>query len=110
MSGTHHGAGAVLSEPLILAYQRYEAIAPNCLLKSQVDFSNSRSNNHLPTLGCAVRTNLAAMIADPADLLGQNALDPADTPRRMDILEKFRTGAPTASQGSEDGAVSSAVN
>ncbi len=110
MSGTHHGAGAALSEPLILAYQRYEAIAPNCPLKSQIDIAQSRSNNHLPTLGCAVRTNLAAMIADPADLLGQTPIDPADTPRRMDILEKFRTGAPTASQGNENGAVSSAVN
>lgn len=111
MSGTAHGSRSSASEPMILAYQSYEAIAPHCPPKSTIDFSNIDSNNHLPTLGCSVRTNLAAMIIDPGDLLGSRPLDPSDLSRREVILEKFRAGQPTASERSnqESGAVSSAV-
>ena len=64
------------------------------------------------TLGCSVRTNLAAMIADPADLLANRPLDPGDLVRREVILEKFRAGESTASirSNQESGAVSDAVN
>lgn len=111
MSSTAHGSGSPVSEPLILAYQSYEAIAPNCPPKSTIDFSDVTSNNHQPTLGCSVRTNLAAMIVDPADLLGGRPLDPSDLQRREVILEKFRAGQSTASVRSaqESGAVSTAI-
>lgn len=111
MTGRAHGAGSSVSEPMILAYQSYEAIAPYCPPKSTVDFSNIDSNNQMSTLGCSVRTNLAAMIVDPGDLLGKRALDASDMSRREVILEKFRAGESTASQRSaqESGAVSSAV-
>ena len=111
MSGTAHGTGSPVSEPMILAYQRYEAIPPHCPPKSTVDFSNIDSNSQLPTLGCSVRTNLAAMIVDPADLLGTRPLDSADLTRREDILAKFREGKSTASERSdqENGAVSTAI-
>lgn len=111
MTGRAHGAGSSFSEPMILAYQSYEAIAPYCPPKSMVDFSNIDSNNQMSTLGCSVRTNLAAMIVDPGDLLGKRALDASDMSRREVILEKFRAGESTASQRSaqESGAVSSAV-
>lgn len=111
MSGAAHGTGSPVSEPMILAYQAFEAIPPHCPPKSTVDFSNIDSNNQLPTLGCSVRTNLAAMIVDPADLLGTRPLDRADLARREVILEKFRAGESTASERAtgESGAVSSAI-
>jgi len=112
ISGTSHGAGEVYSQPMILAFQVYQAVAPECQQKSELDFADASSNNPLPTLGCSVRTNLAAMIADPADLLGSRALEPADMDRRTVILEKFRAGESTAAERSdeESGAVSDAVN
>ena len=111
ISGTSHGAGSDISEPLILAFQSYDAIAPDCPSLASVDFGDIRSNNELPTLGCAVRTNLAAMVADPADLLGTRPLDKADPIRRSVILEKFRQGEATASTrtNNESGTVSQAV-
>ena len=111
IAGTNHGAGSDVAEPMILAFQRYEAIAPDCPSLAEVDFADIRSNNELPTLGCAVRSNLAAMIADPADLLGTRPLDKADPIRRSVILEKFRQGEETASSRSsaESGTVSQAV-
>lgn len=111
IAGTAHGAGAAYSQPMILAFQIYDAVAPECAQKSAYDFSDVSSNNNLPTLGCSVRTNLAAMIADPADLLGSRALDPSDLQRREVILEKFRQGEVTGAARSdeESGAVSQVV-
>lgn len=112
ISGTSHGAGEVYSQPMILAFQVYDAVAPECPQKSQLDFADASSNNTLPTLGCSVRSNLAAMIADPADLLGTRVLELADMDRRTVILEKFRAGESTAAERAdqESGAVSDAVN
>lgn len=112
IAGTSHGAGSTVAEPMILAYQAYDAVAPDCASKASFDMSDVRSNNTAPDLGCAVRANLAAMIADPADLLGQRPIGPADMSRREVILEKFRAGEPTGATRGDDetGAVSSAVN
>ncbi|MEQ9504657.1 MAG: CpaD family pilus assembly protein [Hyphomonas sp.] len=112
LSGTSHGAGEAYAQPMILAFQIYDAVAPKCESKSAHDFGDVSSNNNLPTLGCSVRTNLAAMIADPADLLGNRPLDSGDAQRREIILEKFRQGQTTAAERSqqESGAVSQVVN
>ncbi len=111
IAGTSHGEGAATSEPMIMAYQAYDAVAPDCQSKAHFDMSDVRSNNTAPDLGCAVRTNLAAMIADPADLLGQRPIDPSDISRREVIMQKFRAGEPTGATRGDDetGAVSSAV-
>ncbi|MEX1249567.1 MAG: CpaD family pilus assembly protein [Hyphomonas sp.] len=112
IEGSAHGAGAANSQPMILAYQAYEAVAPECLSKAALDFSDVASNNNLPTLGCSVRTNLAAMIADPADLLGNRPMEAGDAGRREVIMDKFRKGETTASvrTAQESGAVSRIVN
>jgi pilus assembly protein CpaD len=112
IEGSAHGAGEAYSQPMILAYQAYEAVAPECLSKASLDFSDVASNNNLPTLGCSVRTNLAAMIADPADLLGNRPLEAGDAGRREVIMDKFRKGEPTAASrtAQESGAVSRVVN
>jgi pilus assembly protein CpaD len=112
IEGTHHGEDSLVSEPMILAFQAYEAIAPDCPSQATINYADISSNNERSTLGCAVRSNLAAMIADPADLLGTRPLDSADPVRRNVILEKFRQGEPTGSTRSsqETGTVSQAVS
>lgn len=111
ISGSAHGAGEKFAQPMILAFQIYDAVAPDCAQKSAYDFSDVSSNNTLPTLGCSVRTNLAAMIADPADLLGTRPLGPGDADRREVILQKFREGEATGATRTqqESGAVSQVV-
>ena len=58
-----------------------------------------------------MRANLAAMVSDPADLLGARRSDPADTLRRIEVLDLYRAGQSTATERSESesGAVSTAV-
>ena len=112
IAGTSHGTESLVSEPLILAFQSYTAIAPDCQSQASIDFSDVSTNNERSTLGCAVRSNLAAMIADPADLLGTRPLGQADPIRRGIILEKFRQGESTAATRTqqESGTVSQAVS
>ena len=95
-----------------MAFQVYDAIKPDCKSMAEYDVADIRSNNEMPSLGCSVRTNQAAMIADAADLLGQRELAEGDKLRRKVILDKFRMGESTASARSsaESGAVSSVVN
>lgn len=56
-------------------------------------------------LGCANQRNLAAMVANPADLVQPRGEDPAWTSRRTTVLEKYRQGQspetiyPKADQG-----------
>lgn len=108
LGGTTHSS----SEPMILAFQYFEALKPDCGLASEYDFSDIRSNNDMRSLGCSVRTNQAAMIADASDLLGKTEMSAVDPIRRANILEKFRAGEPTGSARGEgeSGAVSNAVN
>ncbi|MCZ4297488.1 CpaD family pilus assembly protein [Henriciella marina] len=107
-----YDAGGRRDAPLILTYQSYVAIAPYCPEKSQVRFSDIRSNNDMPALGCSIRVNQAAMIADPSDLFGNRPLDEGDALRRQAQLELFREGQPTGAERGDDetSAVSTAVN
>lgn len=56
-------------------------------------------------LGCASQRNLAAMIDNPADLVQPRVETPTYTPRRAQVLEKYRKGEspattyPNANQG-----------
>lgn len=56
-------------------------------------------------LGCATQHNLAAMVDNPADLVQPRSESPAYSPRRSQVLEKYRKGEspatnyPNANQG-----------
>ena len=56
--------------------------------------SNRPHWNH----GCASQRNLAAQVAEPADLVQPRAETPALTSRRATVLDKYRKGEPTATQ------------
>jgi pilus assembly protein CpaD len=49
-------------------------------------------NNNYWNLGCSNQRNLAAMVANPADLVQPRAETPAWTSRRTTVLEKYRQG------------------
>lgn len=100
------------STPIVMAYKTYKAVAPKCPSLAQLDVTNAVSNSDLPSLGCAVRTNMAAMIAEPSDLLGDRDLDEGDVTRRSRQLELWRSGETTAAirTEAESAVVSNAVN
>lgn len=112
IAGSAYDAAGSPDAPLILAFQSYSAVAPDCPQLSQVNFTDARSNNDLPTLGCAIRANMAAIIAEPSDLLAKRELDEGDITRRTNQMTLWREGAQTGAERSdqESGAVSNAVN
>lgn len=85
--------------PLVLTFESYEAVAPDCLSLAAYDLSDITSNNEPAYFGCAIEHNIAAMLADPGDLLGQRQLDPRDARRVSLIMEAYRDGGATGAAG-----------
>ena len=82
--------------PLRIAYLRYRAEIPACG-KSWTNVAHSADNEVQPNFGCAVSANMAAQIANPADLTRPRASTPIDTGRREGMLDKYRRGQATSS-------------
>lgn len=82
--------------PLRLSYLRVKAVTPSCGVwpeKSPDRFDNGEYHD----FGCATRQNLAAMVANPADLVRPRQMAPADGNRRADVISKYRRGEDTQS-------------
>ena len=76
------------------------------------DLTKSGTNQPSKTFGCAVNSNLAAMIVDPADINRARNSDPYDAGRRQVIIDKYRAGTKTSSETDDQatGAVSRVIN
>ena len=112
MLGAAYDANGRSATPIVMAFKTYKAIAPDCPTMGELDVTNAISNSDLPSLGCAIRTNMAAMIAEPADLLGKREFDEGDLMRKNVQLDLWRQGSGTAATRSaaESAIVSNAVN
>ncbi|GLR91098.1 CpaD family pilus assembly lipoprotein [Bradyrhizobium iriomotense] len=72
----------------------YEAHPPVCPSMSIVGPSVN-DNSFDPTLGCSIRNNLAIMVNDPSDLIGNSAVRPSDGNRAaipVATYKSFATG------------------
>jgi pilus assembly protein CpaD len=85
--------------PLILTYRRYVASASPCGNWSE-NLGDNPDNSRSPNFGCSTQNNLAALVEDPADLLGPREWDPAYAPRRDQVIENYRTGEVTEAEQS----------
>jgi pilus assembly protein CpaD len=54
-----------------------------------------QENRNYWNLGCSTQRNLAAMVANPADLVQPRGEDPISTNRRSVVLDKYRKGEAT---------------
>lgn len=97
------------SEPLVLSYRTYETTVQDCPTINEIKFESTRTNTVNRSFGCSVSINLAAMIADPSDLVGVQPMDPSDATRRAIVFEKYRNGEPTAAEREASGAISQAI-
>lgn len=90
-----------------VTYIRYVAEAPPCGDWS-ANLGVSASNTRPPNFGCATQHNIAAMVADPRDLVAPDTSGQADAQRRLTVLDKYRAGEPTPAQRTQQqsGAVS----
>ena len=95
----HDGRDA--GAPVRLSYLRYVAEGPECGRWTS-NLSDESRNLPYPNFGCAQQRNLAAQIANPADLLGPRTMDPADQERRAVVFDKYRQGRTTGSEKTLD--------
>ena len=89
-------------------------IAYTAHTKACGDWSEDESftmENHTPAnFGCAVQQNIAAMVADPRDLLGPGAMGPVSTGRRATVMDHYEKGEATpATKGPDQSAEVSSV-
>lgn len=81
--------------PLMLTRQQYSVTVPTCG-REWTNIAHSRTNEVQANFGCATTANMAAQIANPADLLRPTASTPPDAQRRDVVLDKYRKGEITA--------------
>lgn len=93
--------------PIAVGYDGYEARGPECG-RHWSGFTRSSANRPSAEFGCATTANVAAMIANPGDLVQPRAEDSADADRRLEVLGKYRQGqvTSTAKDPQANGAVS----
>jgi pilus assembly protein CpaD len=93
---------------IIISYIRYAALPTACGDWSS-NLGHTAANHTSPNFGCATQANLAAMVADPRDLVTPAGSGPSDAGRALMVLDKYRKGEPTGATKAEGqtGAVSS---
>lgn len=84
-----------------IGYMGYIAHTDPCGDWSQ-DASDASSNLPMPDFGCSVQHNIAAMVADPRDLVSERPLGTADATRRSVMMGKYEKGEPTAASKTQD--------
>jgi pilus assembly protein CpaD len=83
--------------PLRLSYLEYVAQGPDCPDWSE-DMGRDPQNLPWPNMGCAMQKNLAAMVADPQDLLYPRHETPRPSERRDTVWRKYVAGETTISK------------
>lgn len=95
-------AGTVGPGTVRVVVSRARASVPNCpdwSEKSQPNFANRSLSN----FGCGVNGNLAAMVANPQDLIhGQDDSGVGDTRTATKAVESYRKAVPTGTGGLQD--------
>ncbi len=90
-----YDAGGDPAAPVVARFDALQAVAPDCQLKWD-NLSSTNSNEVSKHFGCANARNMAAMLADPRDLLNPRAMTPADAGRRAVVLDRYRLGQVTS--------------
>jgi len=84
---SQHGATA----PIRLSYSAISADVQKCGQWNK-DLTETSENKNYHNFGCATQGNLAAMVANPADLLGPRGTTPIDATRRDNVIDSYRNG------------------
>jgi pilus assembly protein CpaD len=87
--------------PIRVSYLRYVAEGPECGHWATNSAEEPQNLAH-PNLGCATQRNLAAMVANPADLLGPRTTTSRPGERRDQVWEKYVKGESTIARKQSD--------
>ncbi len=96
----YHSDGSA-QPPIKVSYLRYVAEGPECG-RWPDNLAETKRNLNYHNFGCAQQRNLAAQIANPADLLGPRTMDAAYADRRATTFDKWVAGNPSGATRSQD--------
>ena len=91
--------------PLRISYLRYAAEGPECG-KWPSNLAETSRNLNYENFGCAQQKNLAAMVSNPADLLGPRTMTPSSAERRDTTWGKYIRGESSNTERTADERVS----
>ena len=101
-NGSPVTAGAIQPGTVRVVVSRARASVPGCpnwSVPSQPNLQNATMSN----FGCAVNSNLAAMVADPIDLVhGREGSGVGDTQTATKAVQTYRSAPPTGQSGLKD--------
>lgn len=97
---TYRTGGDPDGDTMIVSYTRYVATPSQCGIWSGLYERNYR-NLRSPNYGCATQNNIAAMVADPHDLVAPAALSPRDAAAVARAVEAYRAGEDTATESGD---------
>lgn len=95
------GYEADVAAPIRVSFQKVQAQTYDCA-REWDDVTRSGDNQPRSNFGCAVNSNLAAMIEQPSDINRPRETDPFDAGRRQVVLELYREGQPTGATRNDD--------
>lgn len=81
-----------MSAPVRISYSAMKAQTGKCGRWPE-DLLSTSENKHYADFGCSSQNNLAAQIANPADLLGPRKPSPIDAENRSDAIDQYKARA-----------------
>lgn len=97
---TYQSAYPEASSPVRVTYTAMRAQTDRCGSWPE-DLTNTVENKHYANFGCSYQNNLAAQIANPADLLGPRKQTEIDAENRNIVIDQYRKPAPTWSPATD---------
>lgn len=86
---SYQAASSEMSAPVRVAYIAVKAQTDKCGRWPE-DLVETSENKHYADFGCSYQNNLAAQMANPADLLGPRKQTTIDAERRMNVIDGYR--------------------
>lgn len=87
-----YAAGPAEAAPIRVTYTAMKASAGRCG-RWPADLLDNNENRHYANFGCSYQNNLAAQIANPADLLGPRRLGEIDAENRGNAIRQYKARA-----------------
>lgn len=91
-TSTYYSSTYGSASPIRVTYTTLGASVEQCGKWPEDLASVNRQNQNYHNFGCASQNNMAAMIANPADLLTPRGMTPIDAERRNVAIENYRAG------------------
>lgn len=86
--------------PVLAGFATVRAVVQDCS-RNWSNLTATRDNQSAMNFGCAVNANMAAMIENPRDIDRPRAFAPGDAERRTVVLDAYRQGEATGTQGAQ---------